>query len=106
MCLVHTRRTLITALLAPIATTAHAAPASAHRPVHHAPGETITLPVRDARAAPPAADENRAGYSRDKFKHWTDADKDGRNVRSEVRLEEAVTAPEVGPKCALTGGSW
>lgn len=41
-----------------------------------------------------------------KFKHWTDADKDGCNTRAEVLLEEAVTAPEVGPKCALTGGSW
>lgn len=29
------------------------------------------------------------------------------HVRSaEVLLEEAVTAPEVGPKCALAGGSW
>ncbi|MER6274436.1 HNH endonuclease family protein [Streptomyces sp900105755] len=111
MRLARTRRTLLAALFAPLAllapTTAHAAPAAAaHRPARHAPGETITLPVRDALAELTVADESRAGYSRDKFKHWTDADKDGCNTRAEVLLEEAVTAPEVGAKCTLTGGSW
>ncbi|MEU9157950.1 HNH endonuclease family protein [Streptomyces sp. NPDC048417] len=72
----------------------------------HAPGETIILPVRDALAALTVADENRTGYSRDKFRHWTDADKDGCNTRAEVLLEEAVTAPDVDAKCLLTGGSW
>ncbi|MFF7986968.1 HNH endonuclease family protein [Streptomyces sp. NPDC007901] len=113
MRLARTRRTLIAALFAPLAllipttsTAAHAAEAPAHQPVRHVPGETVTLPVRDALAALTVADESRAGYSRDKFKHWTDADKDGCNARAEVLLEEAVTAPEVGAKCALTGGSW
>ncbi|MGW7244648.1 HNH endonuclease family protein [Streptomyces sp. NPDC054804] len=108
-----TRHALTAALFAPLVlltpTTAHATPASppaAHQPVLRAPGETITLPVRDALAALPVADESRAGYSRDKFRHWTDADKNGCNTRAEVLLEEAVTAPEVGAKCALTGGSW
>nr|WP_257033857.1 HNH endonuclease family protein [Streptomyces sp. Ag109_G2-15] len=80
-----------------------AAPASLQR---HAPGDTITLPVRDALAALIVQDENRTGYSRDKFKHWTDADKDGCNTRAEVLLEEAVTEPTIGPGCTLTGGSW
>ncbi|MFF4316896.1 HNH endonuclease family protein [Streptomyces sp. NPDC001507] len=110
MRLARTRRTLIAALFTPLVliaptTAAHAAAA----PVRHAPGETITLPVRDALAALTVADESRAGYSRDKFKHWTDADKDGcntRGTRAEVLLAEAVTAPEVGPKCVLTSGSW
>ncbi|MGW7244581.1 HNH endonuclease family protein [Streptomyces sp. NPDC054804] len=111
MRLARTRRTLIAALFAPLAlltpTTAHATTTAAgHLPVRHAPGETITLPVRDALAALPVADESRAGYSRDKFRHWTDADKNGCNTRAEVLLEEAVTAPEVSAKCALTGGSW
>ncbi|MFG2961498.1 DUF1524 domain-containing protein [Streptomyces sp. NPDC048291] len=111
MRLARTRHTLIAALFAPLAllapTTAHAAPTAAERlPARHAPGETITLPVRDALAELTVADESRAGYSRDKFKHWTDADKDGCNTRAEVLLEEAVNAPEVGPKCALTGGVW
>lgn len=75
-------------------------------PVRHAPGETVTLPVRDALAALTVTDEDRAGCSRDRFKHRTDADKNGCNTRSEVLLEETVTAFEVGPKCALTGGRW
>ncbi|MGW1622468.1 hypothetical protein [Streptomyces sp. NPDC002172] len=106
MRLPRTRRTLIASLFAPLTliapTTAHAAAA----PARHTPGETITLPVRDALAELTIADESRAGYSRDKFRHWTDADKDGCNARAEVLLEEAVTAPEVGPKCALAGGIW
>ncbi|GGN45803.1 hypothetical protein GCM10011578_098090 [Streptomyces fuscichromogenes] len=107
MRLARTRRTLIAALLALLTpTTAHAAPAFAYQPERHAPGETVTLPVRDALAALTVADEDRAGYSRDQFKHWTDADKDGCNTRAEVLLEEAVTSPEIGAKCALTGGSW
>ncbi|MGW1878793.1 HNH endonuclease family protein [Streptomyces sp. NPDC001975] len=100
-----TALSLLAVLLTPA--TAHAsapAPAAPHQ--QHAAGETITLPVRDALAALTVADESRAGYSRDKFKHWTDADKDGCNARAEVLLEEVVTAPEVGPKCALIGGSW
>ncbi|MFJ3800022.1 HNH endonuclease family protein [Streptomyces sp. NPDC090088] len=110
MRLACTRRTLITALFALLAllvpATAHAAAAPPHQLAHRAPGETVTLPVRDALAALTVADESRAGYSRDKFKHWTDADKNGCNTRAEVLLAEAVNAPEIGPKCALTGGSW
>ncbi|MFD8222278.1 hypothetical protein ACFV2U_53815 [Streptomyces sp. NPDC059697] len=52
-------------LLAP--TTAHAAPAD-HLP-RHAPGDTITLPVRDALQALIVQDESHAGYERSKFKH-------------------------------------
>jgi hypothetical protein len=111
--LARPRHALITALFASFAlltpSTASATAAShspARQPVHHAPGETVTLPVRDALAALTVADEDRTGYTRDKFKHWTDADKNGCNTRAEVLLEEAVTTPEVGPKCALHGGSW
>ncbi|MFF7127204.1 DUF1524 domain-containing protein [Streptomyces sp. NPDC008240] len=86
------------ALLIP--TTAHAASSVA------APGDTMTLPVRDALAGLPVRDEDRTGYERTKFKHWVDADKDGCNTRSEVLKAEAVIAPEQGPKCALTGGEW
>ncbi|MFJ3310886.1 hypothetical protein ACIPSA_49730 [Streptomyces sp. NPDC086549] len=96
----------LAALLAPVS--AHAAsptPAPAAVPQRHAPGDAITLPVRDALAALTVQDDDRTGYSRDKFKHWTDADKDGCNTRAEVLLAEAVTAPTVGPSCTLTGGS-
>ncbi|MGW7261168.1 HNH endonuclease family protein [Streptomyces sp. NPDC054834] len=86
------------ALLVP--TTAHAAPADED------PGDTITSPVRDALARLPVRTEDRTGYTRDKFKHWTDADKDGCNTRAEVLKAEAVIPPEQGPKCTLTDGEW
>ncbi|MFF5010890.1 HNH endonuclease family protein [Streptomyces phaeochromogenes] len=103
---IHTARAAVavlsvfTALLSPA--TAHAAePALAA-----APGDTVTLPVRDALAALPVQTESRTGYERTKFKHWTDADKDGCNTRMEVLKTEAVTAPVQGPNCVLSGGSW
>ncbi|MDX3663677.1 HNH endonuclease family protein [Streptomyces sp. ID05-26A] len=64
------------------------------------------VPLRDAVAALPVADEIRDGYQRDKYKLWTDADHDGCSTRAEVLIAEAAVAPEVGPKCALTGGLW
>ncbi|WP_431998537.1 HNH endonuclease family protein [Streptomyces fungicidicus] len=73
---------------------------------HAAPGDTIVLPARDALAALAVQDEDRTGYERTKFRHWVDADRDGCSTRSEVLIEEAVTAPEEGANCALTGGSW
>lgn len=62
--------------------------------------------VRVLIAELPVADESRAGYVRTAFKHWVDADKDGCNTRNEVLKVEAVTAPEQGAGCKLTGGSW
>ncbi|MCX4816608.1 HNH endonuclease [Streptomyces sp. NBC_01239] len=66
----------------------------------------MTLPARDALAALPVQTESRPGYERSKFKHWTDADNNGCNTRTEVLLDEAVTAPPQGPSCSLTGGGW
>ncbi|WP_424858543.1 HNH endonuclease family protein [Streptomyces sp. SAI-170] len=84
----------LTALLTP--TTTHAAE----------PGATLALPVRDALAHLTVQEEDRTGYSRNAFRHWTDADRDGCSTRNEVLLAEAVTDPEQGARCALTGGSW
>ncbi|MGA5430717.1 HNH endonuclease family protein [Streptomyces koyangensis] len=66
------------------------------------------LPIDAAVAALQTADESRAGYSRAAFKHWTAGDNatDGCNTRQEVLIDEAVTAPAVGPRCAITGGTW
>ncbi|MER6442176.1 HNH endonuclease family protein [Streptomyces sp. NPDC001185] len=92
----------LAALLVPAA--AHAVPAGPL--LRHAPGATLTLPVRDALQGLVVQDESRAGYERSQFKHWTDADKNGCNTRAEVLLAEALTAPTVGPNCVLTGGLW
>ncbi|EKX65595.1 hypothetical protein [Streptomyces ipomoeae] len=71
----------LTVLLAPTST------------AYAAPGDTVVLSARDALQALPVQDEDRTGYERTKFRHWIDADRDGCSTRSEVLLEEAVTAP-------------
>jgi hypothetical protein len=52
------------------------------------------------------AREHAAGYEPARFGSWTDADRDGCNTRHEVLIAEAVGAPQVGVRCALTGGRW
>ncbi|MET8661652.1 HNH endonuclease family protein [Streptomyces griseus] len=64
------------------------------------------LPLADAIKKIPVAEEKRTGYERDSFKHWVDEDDDGCPTRQEVLIDEAVTAPEQGDRCVLTGGSW
>ncbi|MGV9420014.1 HNH endonuclease family protein [Streptomyces sp. NPDC003674] len=88
---------VLAALLIP--TTADAASAAE-------PGDTVTLPVRDALAQLPVRVEDRTGYERRKFRHWIDADKDGCNTRAEVLKAEAVIAPTQGASCVLSGGEW
>ena len=66
----------------------------------------MSLSLRDAVAALPVVEEDRTGYTRDKFKHWVDADKDGCNTRAEVLIAEAVDPPAVGASCKLSGGEW
>jgi len=83
------------------------APAPAHAAiVPTSPGESVTLPVRDALAALAVHDEDRTGYQRTKFRHWIDADRNGCNTRQEVLKSEAVIAPVQGANCTLTGGEW
>ncbi|MFB7655007.1 MULTISPECIES: HNH endonuclease family protein [unclassified Streptomyces] len=67
-----------------------------------------TLSLTDAIAALPVADESRAGYDRDAFRHWNSGanPSDGCNTRAEVLIAEAVEPPTVGAKCRLTGGRW
>lgn len=81
---------------------AAAAALTATPPAHAAD----TLPLRDAVAALKVADEDRTGYDRNLFHHWTDADRDGCSTRNEVLLQEAVAAPEVTGRCTLNGGRW
>ncbi|MFE9240474.1 HNH endonuclease family protein [Streptomyces sp. NPDC007007] len=64
------------------------------------------LPLADAIKKIPVAEEQRTGYERDAFKHWVDEDGDSCTTRAEVLLAEAVTAPEQGARCTLSGGSW
>lgn len=71
---------------------------------------TTTVPPKGGTTDPLAglviAAENRAGYDRDLFDHWIDADGDGCNTRYEVLIAESRTPVRVGAGCTLTGGSW
>jgi hypothetical protein len=62
--------------------------------------------LRQALAELPVAAESRAGYKRSSFRHWIDEDGDGCSTRAEVLIAEARTAPQVGPGCTITGGTW
>ena len=50
--------------------------------------------------------ESPAGYDRDLFRHWVDADGDGCDARDEVLMGESLTSVNVGAGCAIGGGSW
>jgi hypothetical protein len=86
--------------LVPLAATVPAAEARAVEPT--------VLPIGVAVSALPVGTESRDGYTRTKFKHWNSGanPSDGCNTRAEVLIAEAVAAPAVGAKCALSGGSW
>jgi len=88
------------------ALTALLAPAQAQAAPPGQPGETVTMSVPEAIASLPVHEEDRTGYQRTSFKHWVDADRDGCSTRQEVLLEEAVAAPEQGPRCLISGGQW
>ncbi|MEU7088020.1 HNH endonuclease family protein [Streptomyces achromogenes] len=70
------------------------------------PGERVTARLSELIAALPVRDEgSRDGYSREQFRHWVDADRDGCNTRNEVLLAEATVAPEVTGRCTITAGT-
>ncbi|KDN85609.1 hypothetical protein KCH_26260 [Kitasatospora cheerisanensis KCTC 2395] len=84
----------VPALLLPSSTAAAAA------------GDVVSAPLSDLVAALPVEDEGpRDGYSREQFKHWIDADRDGCNTRNEVLLRDAVVAPEITGRCTIVAGT-
>jgi len=68
--------------------------------------ETYSAPLSTAIADLPVEAEDDAGYDRDLFPHWSDADDDGCSTRDEVLIEEADDPVEVGSGCSLSGGRW
>ncbi|WP_331729682.1 HNH endonuclease family protein [Streptomyces platensis] len=83
-----------------------AKPPSASPSASSSGGNKGSLRLTDAIGRLKVASESRAGYERDKFRLWIDADHDGCDTRKEVLLAEAVKKPRQGKGCKLTGGSW
>ena len=53
------------------------------------------------------ANEFSGGYSRDLFRHWIDADRDGCSTREEVLIAESITNAQVDRfGCAVIAGDW
>ena len=52
------------------------------------------------------ASSHQSGYSRDLFKLWVDADRNGCDTRREVLISEARVRPHVVSGCGLSGGRW
>ncbi|MFF4450816.1 HNH endonuclease family protein [Streptomyces sp. NPDC001502] len=77
-------------------------------PVQGTAGVRAPLPLFEAIDRLPVAEEHRAGYKRDLYKHWNRGlnATDGCDTRKEVILAEAVGAPQVAAGCKLTGGTW
>jgi Protein of unknown function (DUF1524) len=71
-----------------------ALPAAAH-------AESVRL--REAVRSLPRAAETSAGYDRDAFRHWVDADRDCRDTRDEVLAAES-RVPVSG--CDVLSGRW
>ncbi|MFI7467478.1 HNH endonuclease family protein [Nonomuraea sp. NPDC049646] len=95
------RRMLLTAAAMALLVSAPAIPASA------LPQRAQTIHLHQAVALLRDAHEgSRAGYSRDRFQHWIDANHNGCDTRKEVLIEEAVQKPEIGSRCRLAGGAW
>ncbi|MEV4364626.1 DUF1524 domain-containing protein [Nonomuraea sp. NPDC049625] len=90
-----------------MATTPDPAAASSAQHTPRAAAQRAQGPLlADAVAMLPVAAERREGYQRTSFRHWVDADRDGCNTRAEVLLDEAITPPQIGAGCRLSGGQW
>ncbi|MFJ4226020.1 HNH endonuclease family protein, partial [Paenarthrobacter nicotinovorans] len=50
--------------------------------------------------------ETNAGYNRDYFRHWIDADTDGCNTRSEVLQQESQVVVTFSSGCTVATGQW
>ncbi|MBA3233534.1 MAG: DUF1524 domain-containing protein [Propionibacteriales bacterium] len=66
-------------------------------------GNVVSVRLRQAVSNLPVATETRAGYDRDKFRHWIDADDDCRDTRDEVLASESLIAVH---GCDIRAGRW
>ena len=98
------RRVKAAAVRGPCGRAVHAGPVVAL--VGDGGDEPVT--VRQLVAALPVRAENGASYSRDYFKHWTDANGDCQDTRAEVLIAESRVAPTYtsSRRCTVARGRW
>lgn len=70
------------------------------------PSPSTRPSLADVLAELRVAPEHRTGYRRTLFRIWIDADGNGCDTRHEVLIAEAIVAPTVSARCALSGGRW
>ncbi|TYL56023.1 HNH endonuclease [Nocardioides sp. BGMRC 2183] len=79
-------------------------------PTPAAQAATFTGTLAQAIARIPTAGESNAGYDRDLFPHWVDANGDCQNTRAEVLISERETDTPLtytsASKCTVKGGRW
>ena len=61
-------------------------------------------PASQVLASLPVSPEAAAGYARELFRLWVDADRDGCDTRAEVLMDEALSGRLSG--CRVQGGMW
>lgn len=76
------------------------------RPAHGAADRLVTTTLQDAVRSLPRHRETRAGYDRDLFVHWIDADGDCFDTRAEVLMDESTEPTTANDDCTITGGEW
>lgn len=68
-----------------------------------AEGELVKRQLKTAIEKLPGAAETRAGYERDKFRHWIDANSDCQDTRDEVLAAESLVTVS---GCDIQRGKW
>jgi len=84
-------------------TSSSSAPTTSPASTKTTSGENLAL---DLLLTIPIELESPAGYDRDLFPHWSDADGDGCDTREEVLIRDAAGTAEVGASCGVTSGVW
>lgn len=76
-------------------------------PPSPAPEPGTQIPVADLLAALPIEAENRGGYDRELFDHWSDLDSDGCDTRREVLIRDATeVVMATDRECWIESGRW
>lgn len=73
-------------------------------PTEAAGADRVHVKLRSAIKQLPVAGEKAAGYERELFRHWVDADGDCRDTRDEVLAAESKK--QVGDACDVSTGRW